>query len=165
MSKRKKSVLIDTSFLIRLLDDNGALHQNAVRYFKEFVLNDYELFISTIAISEYLVRGKIENIPLDRFKKLAYTMQHSIETARIAPLLYAHRGKLSACRDSVKDDCKMFAQANCEGIDYFISSDTEAKNLCEKQIKDHIKFEFIDINQKCSEFFGLLPLDDNDPIQ
>ncbi len=46
------SVLLDTSFFIRLLNDNDSLHKNARDYFKYFLENDITLKISTISIAE-----------------------------------------------------------------------------------------------------------------
>ncbi|MGX1023886.1 putative nucleic acid-binding protein [Psychroflexus sp. MBR-150] len=39
----KHSVLLDTSFFIRLLNDEDPLHSNAVNYFKYFLENDVVL--------------------------------------------------------------------------------------------------------------------------
>ncbi len=47
------SVLLDTSFFIRLLNDEDALHKNAKDYFKSFLESDIILKVSTISIAEY----------------------------------------------------------------------------------------------------------------
>jgi predicted nucleic acid-binding protein len=39
----KHSVMLDTSFFIRLLNDEDALHSNAVGYFKYFLENEINL--------------------------------------------------------------------------------------------------------------------------
>lgn len=36
----KQGVLLDTSFIIRLMDESDPLHKNAVGYFKHFLEND-----------------------------------------------------------------------------------------------------------------------------
>lgn len=61
----KHSVLLDTSFFIRLLNDEDPLHSNARGYFKYFLEKEIVLKISTISIAEYCVRGKIDELPLD----------------------------------------------------------------------------------------------------
>lgn len=60
----KHSVLLDTSFFIRLLNDEDELHNNALGYFKYFLENEITLKVSTITIAEYCVLGKIEDLPL-----------------------------------------------------------------------------------------------------
>lgn len=59
-----KGVFCDTSFFIRLLDKADVLHSNAKGYFKYFTENDFQLFISTIAIAEYCVGGDVHELPL-----------------------------------------------------------------------------------------------------
>jgi predicted nucleic acid-binding protein len=44
------SVLLDTSFLIRLLNDEDPLHLNTKDYFKYFLENEILLKVSTITI-------------------------------------------------------------------------------------------------------------------
>lgn len=51
-------VLLDTSFFIRLLNEEDPLHENAFGYFRYFLEHDFVIKISTIAIAEYCVRGK-----------------------------------------------------------------------------------------------------------
>jgi predicted nucleic acid-binding protein len=43
----RHSVLLDTSFFIRLLNDEETLHINAVGYFKYFLENEIALKVST----------------------------------------------------------------------------------------------------------------------
>lgn len=47
--------LLDTSFFLRLLNENDPLFMNADDYFKYFLHNSLPLFISTISIAEYCV--------------------------------------------------------------------------------------------------------------
>jgi len=53
----KHSVLLDTSFFIRLLNDEDELHENALSYYKYFLENDIVLKVSTISIAENCVFG------------------------------------------------------------------------------------------------------------
>ncbi len=55
----KHSVLLDTSFFVRLLNDEDPLHNNAKGYFKYFLEEEIVLKVSTISIAEYCVKGKI----------------------------------------------------------------------------------------------------------
>ena len=49
------SVLLDTSFFIRLLNHQDQLHENARAYYKFFLEEGIEMIISTISISNYAV--------------------------------------------------------------------------------------------------------------
>lgn len=44
-------VLLDTSFFIRLLNEEDPLHENALGYFRYFLEHDFVIKISTIAIA------------------------------------------------------------------------------------------------------------------
>jgi predicted nucleic acid-binding protein len=50
-----KSIMLDTSFCIRLMDKNDLLHTNALAYFKYFLTEKISIHVSTIAIAEYAV--------------------------------------------------------------------------------------------------------------
>ena len=52
------AVLLDTSFIIRLLSESDELHNNAVTYFKYFLEHGIDMKFSTISIAEYCVIGK-----------------------------------------------------------------------------------------------------------
>lgn len=115
-----------------------------------------DLYISTIAIAEYCVRGVREDLPLQIIRILPYTMPHAQETARLAGQMQVHRSSLEGSRDAVKGDCKMFAQANVEAFDYFLSSDTKASQLCQRLGEGFAGFRFIDISETPSSVFGHL---------
>ena len=64
------SVLIDTSFCIRLIKQTDPLHQNALNYFEYFLENKVTIYLSAIAIAEYSVKDDINNPPLKKPLKL-----------------------------------------------------------------------------------------------
>jgi predicted nucleic acid-binding protein len=80
----KQGVLLDTSFFIRLMDESEPLHKNALGYFRYFLESDFELFISTIAIAEYCVRGKLDELPLRNLKILPFNLDHAEKTGELA---------------------------------------------------------------------------------
>ena len=57
-----KSVLVDSSFCIRLLKSDDDFHQNVVEYFEHFLENGIEIYLSTIVISEYSVGDNPDNL-------------------------------------------------------------------------------------------------------
>ena len=69
--------LLDTSFFIRLLNEEDPLHENALGYFKYFLEHDFVIKISTIAIAEYCVRGEISELPLKNMLIVPFNFDHA----------------------------------------------------------------------------------------
>jgi len=157
----KQGVLLDTSFFIRLMDESEPLHKNALGYFKYFLENDFELFISTIAVAEYCVRGKLDELPLRNLKILPFNLDHAEKTGELAEVVFKEKNRLSLSqRNIIPNDTKLFAQAAIEkSIRFYLSSDSESfkiyKLLREKGL---INFEFIDLNHSYGDKFGILEL-------
>lgn len=59
------SVMLDTSFCIRLMDQNDPLHQTALDYYKYFLSEKITLHVSTIVIAEYAIGDDPANLPLN----------------------------------------------------------------------------------------------------
>ena len=74
----KHSVLLDTSFFIRLLNDDDKLHKNARGYFKYFLDKEILMKISTISIAEYCVLGSVEDLPLKNLQIIPFNLDHTI---------------------------------------------------------------------------------------
>lgn len=73
----KHSVLLDTSFFIRLLNDGNKLHINALGYYKYFLENEITLKVSTITIAEYCVLGKLEDLPIANIQILPFNLKEA----------------------------------------------------------------------------------------
>lgn len=123
----KHSVLLDTSFFIRLLNDDDPLHTNAVGYFKYFLQNDIALKISTISIAEYCVLGKLDDLPLKNLQILPFNIKEAERTGQFAEIIFrknkANKEKLSP-RPIIPNDSKLFAQADLDKtVTHFVTSD------------------------------------------
>ena len=123
----KHSVLLDTSFFIRLLNDEDPLHSNAVGYFKYFLENEITLKISTISIAEYCVLGKLEDLPLKNVQIIPFNSKDAEKTGEFAEIIFAQNKinveKLSP-RALIPNDSKLFAQSDLDKtISYFVTSD------------------------------------------
>ena len=70
----KHGVVCDTGFLIRLNQPQDPLHANARGYLKYLLANDHQLYVSTIALAEYAVRDRIENLPMRYFQVLPFNI-------------------------------------------------------------------------------------------
>lgn len=159
----KHSVLLDTSFFVRLLNDEDYLHNNAKGYFRYFLENEIALKISTISIAEYCVRGKIDELPLKSIQIMPFNLDQAKRTGEFAEVLFKQnkigKEKLSP-RAIIPNDSKLFAQADVDkSITHFITSDSRSKNTF-SALKEHInpKFEIIDISKPYNVAFGILDL-------
>lgn len=168
MGKKDKTtpfgVLLDTSFLIRLLDGNSPLHSNAVGYFRYFCENDIPMYVSTITIAEYCVRGELSDLPLQVVRILPFNINHAETAGRFARCLFdaKARGYIEVDdRKVIPNDAKLFAQgAFHSDIKYFVTSDVKSKTCIEVLRKSiHAQVEHLDINTPYANFFGVIDLD------
>ena len=157
----KFSVLLDTSFFIRLLNDKDPLHSNALGYYKYFLENEITLKISTISIAEFCVLDSLDNLPLKDLQILPFNVKEAEKTGEFAKIIF-NKNKIEAekllPRAIIPNDAKLFAQSDIDKtIEYFITSDKRSKNtlaLLKKEINPH--FEIISIDTPFSETFGVL---------
>ena len=159
-NQNQHSVLFDTSFFIRLLNDADPLHRNAVDYFKYFAEHGYCLKISTIAIAEFCVAGELTDLPMRCLQTVSFNYNHAERAEKFTKLVFKERKSLKneLPRKVVTNDTKMFAQADVEtDIEYFVTSDRNAKKIIELLGKNaKLSFKFIDINVPYGPVFGEL---------
>ena len=155
-------VLLDTSFFIRLLNEEDPLHNNALGYFRYFLEHDFVIKISTIAIAEYCVRGEVSELPLKNMLIVPFNFDHAQRAGKMIAEVYAEkkrRGATIAPRAVVPNDTKMFAQADVEpDINFYGTADVECKKVYDmiKTLEGKLSFDFIDITIPYTTFFGLL---------
>lgn len=156
-----KSILLDTSFFIRLLNENDLLHQNTLDYYKYFLEKQFILKCSTISISEYCVRGQLEELPLKDIQIMPFNINHAQKAGEFARIIFENKGKLDAeKRNIIPNDTNLFAQAEIEkDITSFATSDEECLKIYAllKQ-NENLSFDTINIRQPFKETFGLLDL-------
>lgn len=161
--KESYSVLLDTSFLIRLLSADDELHSNALGYFKYFLENDIPMYVSTISIAEYCVRGDVTELPLKNIRIVPFNFEHAIVAGKYADILYSARAKGTIQVDNrliIPNDVKLFAQAdNSKDSKYFVTSDSRSSLLIDRiSISESVTFEHMDIHTLYSSMFGVLDL-------
>lgn len=122
------SVLLDTSFLITFSDPTRPNHGAAVQYYRECVLRQVPMYLSTIVISEFQVKQTINDLPLRSFVVLPFNVDHAMRCGMIVRQMARDP---QDDRVRVKDDFKILAQCDCELISHLISEDasTLAKYL------------------------------------
>lgn len=159
----KRSVMLDTSFFIRLLNDEDSLHLNAKNYFKYFLQKDIALKVSTISIAEYCVVGKLEELPLKNIQILPFNLKDAERTGEFAKIIFKEN-KISEeklfPRAIIPNDSKLFAQADIDkAITHFITSDLRSKKTLALLKKEtNPSFEIITIDVPYNEVFGILDL-------
>lgn len=158
--KGVESVVLDSSFCIRLLKADADFHQNAVDYFEYFLENGIEMYLSTIVVSEYAVGDNPDNLlSLNVFRLLEF----DYADAKIAGEFLAtlrNLGKFGDFGDRkvVINDIKLFAQIQNRKIDAFLTKDRKSLvKMTEPLRKSHnLKFEFIDLSIPLNDKLGRL---------
>jgi hypothetical protein len=151
------SVLLDTSFCIRLIKADDPYHNNTVEYFQYFLDNKIELILSTIVIAEYSVKDDIKNLPLNTMKIIPFDFfDAKIAGAFYSILLDLRQNMPDRERNSVKDDCKLLAQIHNRNIDSYITKDRKSfKEIIEPIINiNPFKLEQIDLSIPLMEYRG-----------
>ncbi len=159
----KHSVLLDTSFFIRLLNDEDSLHKNAKGYYRYFLENEIVLKVSTITIAEYCVLGELDDLPLKNIQIVPFNLNQAQRTGEFAKIIF-HENKVAKekliPRAIIPNDSKLFSQADLdESTTHFITSDVRSKktlNILKKRIQP--RFDIIDISIPYNLTFGVFDL-------
>lgn len=159
--KAEYSVILDTSFMIRLLSESDKLHTNALGYFCYFLEHNIPMYFSTISVAEYCVRGDFHDLPFQNIRVLPFNIFHAKEAGRFANTLFSAKAKgLIRIPDRliIPNDSKIFAQCSMEkDIRYFVTSDVKSKNVIETlRIECAADIEHLDINTPYATYYGLL---------
>ncbi len=157
-----KAVLLDTSFVIRLLSEANELHDNAVAYYRYFLDHGIDMKFSTISIAEYCVRGNISELPLRNLKIIPFNFDHAQRAGQFAATLFSARnaGKLPEISERIliPNDTKLFSQADLDtSIHYFVTSDVKSKNTISILNKEcGARLQHLDIHISAGQIFGEL---------
>lgn len=111
--------VLDTSYLITLLDRNRPHHDAARRYYRHFLENDFTL-LSTVVVSEFCIKQPLTDLPLHNLRVVPFNVAHALKCAELAAAI--QRDPTDG-RDTVKDDLKILAQAQVEGAGILITDD------------------------------------------
>ena len=154
------SVLLDCSFCIRLLKRDDEFHQNCVDYFKYFIENNIEMYLSTIVVSEYSVGDNPENLlSLNSFRLLEFDFSDAKYSGEFLALL-KEIGKFGDFgeRKVVINDLKLFAQIYNRKIDAYITKDRKSFKKMIEPLKQefNFKFEAIDLTTALNAKLGRL---------
>ena len=142
-----KTVLLDSGFLIRLMNPNEPLHRVALDLFKDYVSSGVTCMVSTVALAEYGVKGELRYLPTKYLQFLPFQYHHAEVAAMFMRRIIQvkqERGAEIKPRVIIPNDTKMFAQASAEtDIFAIVSADAEAKKVYE--LLEDPGFEFVNI--------------------
>lgn len=157
--KGLKSVLLDNSFITRLLKRDDTFHQNVVDYFQYFLENNIILYLSTIVVSEYAVADDPDNLlALNAFQLLEF----DYGDAKTAGEFFAHLKEDKDLRNTeerkvIINDLKLFAQIHNRAIDAFITKDRKALSKMIEPLKNKgLSFQYLDLTIPLKEKLGRL---------
>ncbi|PJB14000.1 MAG: hypothetical protein CO118_10900 [Flavobacteriales bacterium CG_4_9_14_3_um_filter_32_8] len=158
--KELKSVLVDTSFCIRLLKLDEEYHQNTVEYFEYFLENGIEIYLSTIVVGEYAAGDNPDNLlSLNVFRLLEFDyLDAKISGEFTSELIHNKELRKIEQRQIVINDIKLFAQIKNRKIDAYITKDRKSLNkmINHLKISHSLNFEFIDLAIPLNEKLGKL---------
>lgn len=159
----KHSVLLDTSFFIRLLNPNDSLHENAKGYYKYYLEEEIALKFSTISIAEFCVVGNIDELPLKNLQIVPFNIPQAKRTGEFAKVIFEQKkisGESLSPRAIIPNDSKLFAQADWDKtVTHFVTSDKRS-NITLNHLRQVIqpKFAIINIQKPYNEVYGVLDL-------
>jgi|SRR5699024_6479238 len=118
----KCSVLLDTSYLISLVDRSRPNHQIARQYYQHMLETDIPMYLSVIAVSEFEVRQSITVLPLKHFRLLSFNVVHAKSSAAFWRDLGGRKDSVTS-RYVARDDVKLIAQAHREDVQFLLTED------------------------------------------
>jgi len=145
-----EGILLDTNFLIRLLNPNDRLHTQTREFYAFFLQRGLPIWLSTVALAEYCVRGRMDELPLRHLRILPFNVSHAVLAGRLAARVFQAREQVENLpRRVIANDVKLLAQAEEESsIRWLATSD---KGLIAMhgllQQEGLVRLEIIDINQ------------------
>lgn len=156
-------VLCDTGFLIRLNNPQDALHPNARAYLKFLLGREHKIYVSTIALAEYAVRDRIENLPMRYFRVLPFNLDHAQKAGEFARIVFSKREQIPpeiTQRVIIPNDTKMFAQADVTpAITHYLTADQKCETVY-KLIQSTVatRFQILSLHTPFQQAFGEMDL-------
>ena len=158
--EQPKIAMLDTSFLIRLLKEDEDLHASAKDYFQHFLENNFVLYVSTVAVAEYCVRGELDQLPFECVRVVPFNLDHAEKAGDYARILYQARDNgqyKPEHRLIIPNDTKLFAQASSIGALYFVTADVKASKAMDILAKENgFSVTHVDIHNPITTFSGKL---------
>ena len=133
--------ILDTGFLISLVDRNRPFHETAKEYYKYFLENGITMFLPTIVAAEFEIKQPISDLPLRNFRVLPFNLGDAIRCAKLNFSYYRNKHKAGQ-RDAVKDDFKIIAQAVEQDARLLLTEDAETISVYCDHLREDDKIKF-----------------------
>lgn len=154
-----ESIMLDTSFCIRLMDANDLLHTNALQYFKFFLQEKIIIHLSTIVAAEYAVGDDPQNLPLINLQIETFDFRDAATAGIFHKKLIGNKTNVAGYnRRIVANDVKILAQIKNREIQAIISKDIDSitKYINPLINSNLLSVKFIDLNKILNEQLGEL---------
>lgn len=115
------SALLDTSFLITLVNANRPHHETAKQFYRYMLQNSVPMYFSSIVAAEFGIKQAVADLPLSNFRILNFSVPQGQKAADLWNLLGPRDEGDS--RSIVRDDVKLLAQASHENIALLLTED------------------------------------------
>ena len=157
-----ESIMLDTSFCIRLMDANDDLHSNALEYFKFFLQEKISIHLSTIVVAEYSVGDDPQNLPLGNLQIETFDFRDAATAGIFHKELMGNKTNVAGYnRRIIANDVKILAQIRNRDIQAIISKDVSSLTSYVNPLinSNLLNVRFIDMNKRLNEQLGeLFPL-------
>ncbi len=149
--------MLDTSFLISLVDNSRSSHEAAKKFYQYFIENKIAMILSSIVTSEFCIKQPITDLPLEVFRTLPFNIpdSHHLSNLFMEDFKGQFEGTPKSC---VKDDFKIVSQCSFNKIKYFITEDGKLIAQLRKMSHDKkIDFQVLSLNEGVDVSFGIPP--------
>ena len=153
------SVMLDTSFCIRLMDANDNLPAHALEYFRFFLQEKITIHLSTIVAAEYAVGDDPENLPLNNLQIETFDFRDAESAGLFHRELMGNKTNIAGYnRRIIANDVKILAQIKNRKIDAIISKDVESITRYVNPLinSNLLSMRFVDLNRSLNEELGEL---------
>jgi predicted nucleic acid-binding protein len=153
------SIMLDTSFCIRLMDEQDALHSNALAYFKYFLTERITIHLSTIAVAEYAVGDDSSNLPIDKLQLESFDFRDATTAGLFHKELIGNKHNVEGYnRRIIANDIKILAQLKNRSIEAIITKDVASFSKYVQPLIDAslLNARFIDLNVPLNQALGEL---------
>ena len=151
------SVMLDTSFCIRLMDNTDSLHQNALDYYKHFLTEKVTMHISTIVVAEYAVGDDPNNLPLNNLQIESFDFLDAGVAGNFHRIIKGNQDNVEGySRRIVANDVKILAQIQTKKIEGIISKDIKSVKDYIVPLSNSLQIKFIDLNVPLTDALGQL---------
>jgi hypothetical protein len=134
--------VLDTGFLISLVDRKRPCHEAARSYYKYFLEHNIVMLLPTVVAAEFSIVQPITDLPLRNFRVLPFNLPDAVKCADLNAHHYRQQMGGTGQRDAVKDDFKIIAQTVVQQARLLMTEDESTIcKYCER-LKDDKKIEF-----------------------